>query len=160
MRHCGIDQNAPSQPSSPSQPQPQLQLQSQPQPQLQLGTTLAPYHSQPRQQPQSQPQPQPQQVRSSPAQRMADEGVPSAQAQQHRQGRERLLRAEQRGLPVLEVARVADAQATTLHSLQTTCEATALGGEHPWEDPAGGRTGTGTGAGYSSGPRRRQPSCG
>ena len=48
-------------------------------------------------------------------QQLADEGAGSAVAQQHRQGRDRLLRAEQRALHTLEVARAADAQATMLH---------------------------------------------
>ena len=47
-------------------------------------------------------------------QQLADEGARSALAQQHRQGRDRLLGAEQRALQILEVARAADAQVTTM----------------------------------------------
>ena len=45
---------------------------------------------------------------------MVDEGVRSTLSQQHRQGRDNLLRAEGRARQVPGVARVADAQATML----------------------------------------------
>ena len=77
-------------------------------------------------------------------QQVADEGVHSALAQKHRQGRERLLRAEQRALQAPEVARVVDAQATMLRRASNQrLKLQALAGGRTCINLAAGGTGKG-----------------
>ena len=70
----------------------------------------------------------------------------SALAQQHRQVRERLLREERRALRVLEVARVAGAQTTTLrHAAHRRAKLQLLEADAHAEIMRGGGAGQGKG---------------